>query len=152
MDCNGILSKYEPKPENLLEILHDIQDASENNFLSDEDVVSISRYIKVPVNMVESTLSFYSMYSRKKRGKYVIRICNSPSCYISGSENLLDYMKEKLEFSDCSTTKDGVFTLEISSCLGMCEKSPAMMVNNEVYGNLTKEKIDEIIADYRRRK
>jgi len=152
MDCNGILSKYEPKPENLLEILHDIQDASGNNFLSDEDVVSISEYVKMPVDLVESTLSFYSMFSRKKRGKYVIRICNSPSCYISGSENLIEYIKDKLELSDNSTTKDGIFTVEISSCLGLCEKSPAMMVNEEVYVNLTKEKIDNIIADYRGRK
>jgi len=152
MDYNGIFSKYEPKPENLLEILHDIQEASGSNYVSDDDVKAVSNYINIPVNKIESTLSFYSMYSRKKRGKYVIRICNSPSCYISGSENLIEYIKDKLELSDNSTTNNGIFTVEISSCLGLCDKSPAMMVNEEVYGNLTKEKIDNIIADYRGRK
>jgi len=82
------------------------------------------------------------MYSTKPRGKNIIRLCESPPCYIKGSENILHEVGE--------TTKDGCFTLELCACLGVCGNAPVMMINNDVYGDLTEEKVEEIIEKVRR--
>lgn len=147
-----VFEKYTPDPENLLYLLHDLQEASGKNYLSDETIREVSEYMNIPVNKIESSLSFYSMYSRKIRGRFVIRMCNSPACYMNGSEDLLHYLKNSLGIENYGTTADGLFTLEVSSCLGVCGVAPAMMINDEVFGNLTSEKIGEIIAGYRRKK
>ena len=80
-----------------------------------------------------------------KQGKYVIEICDSPSCYVNGSINIIKYLIKKLGIKSGGTTKDGKFSLHICSCIGCCDKAPAMKINKKVYGNLTKEKIDEIL-------
>ena len=151
MDVKEVLVRYEKTPENLLLILHDIQKQSGTNHISDDAVKAVSEYLDMPYNKVEGAISFYSMLSRKKRGKYVIRICKSPACFMAGSENLLAYLKEKLGINENETTKDNLFTLELTSCLGLCANAPAMMINETVYANLTKEKIDEIIDELRRK-
>ncbi|MDD2717345.1 MAG: NADH-quinone oxidoreductase subunit NuoE [Candidatus Wallbacteria bacterium] len=152
MDRSKIFKKYEPHPENLLHILHDLQNESGKNFIADEDIVEVSRYLNLPANKVEATLSFYTMFSRRKRGKHIIRLCESPSCYMAGGEDLLSHLEQKLKVKKGETTKDGNFTLEASACLGVCDLAPAMMVDNDVHGNLTVEKVDEIINAIGRKK
>ncbi|GAH65541.1 unnamed protein product, partial [marine sediment metagenome] len=85
------------------------------------------------------------LLSPNPKGKYVIKICSSTPCYMAGSENLLKYFKDKLKIQEGETTAEGLFTLEMTSCLGICAVAPAMMVNNKVYGDLTPKKLDQII-------
>jgi NADH-quinone oxidoreductase E subunit len=144
-----ILKKFPPFQENILEILHALQDANPYNFLTHEDISSCAEYLQLPYSYVEGVASFYSMFSLKPRGRFIIRLCDSPPCHLMGSESLLDYLKEKLGIEVGETTRDRVFTLELSSCLGVCAVAPAMMINNEVYGNLTPEKIDKILNEKR---
>ena len=92
------------------------------------------------------------MYSTKPRGKNIIRLCESPPCYIKGSENMLRKMKILLGINVGETTKDGLFTLEFTSCLGVCGNAPVMMINDDVYGDLTEEKVEEIIEKIRGRR
>lgn len=83
------------------------------------------------------------MFSGTPRGKYIIRVCTSPSCRTQGS--IIGVLEDLLRISPGETTSDRLITLEPSSCLGTCEKAPVMMVNDEVFGDLTREKIKEIL-------
>lgn len=152
MEIKRILERYEKTPENLLLMLHDIQNEMGANHIADETLVAISEYLNIPINKLEGTISFYTMLKRKKRGKYVIRLCKSPACFMANSLNLLEYLKEKLGVDVNETTSDNLFTLELTSCLGMCTNAPAMMINNIIYGDLTVEKINEILDNLRREK
>ncbi len=150
MPVGAILQKYEAKEENILYILHDLQDASEENRLTSEDLKEVAAYVGVPLSRINGVVSFYSMFSTRPRGKYIIRLCQSPPCFIKGSVNVYEELKGQLNISENETTEDGLFTLEFSSCLGVCGLAPAMMINDDVYGNLTKERVTEILNNYRR--
>jgi len=130
-----ILESFPRDPDYIIEILHELQNNNPYNYL--------------PVSYVEGVASFYSMFSLKPRGRYVIRLCDSPPCHLVGSESLLEYLERKLNIKVGETTEDRVFTLEVTSCLGVCAVAPAMMINDEVYGNLTFEKIDKILEEKR---
>jgi NADH-quinone oxidoreductase E subunit len=144
-----IMTKYTPTKDNLIYILHDIQDSHPQHYISEEAVQAVSEYLSVPTNHIYGVITFYSMYSTKPRGKNIIRLCESPHCYIKGSENILRKLKNTLNVSSGGTTKDGLFTLELCACLGVCGNAPVMMINDDVYGDLTEEKIDEIVAKLR---
>jgi len=146
-----ILRKYSPQMDSLLYILHDLQDANPQNYITSEDVKAVSKYLRIPASEVESVISFYTMFSRKPRGKYVIRFCDSPTCHLLGGLKILEEVKQILGIDTGETTRDGLFTLEMTSCLGACGVAPAMMINDEIYGNLTPSKAREIIQNYKRR-
>ncbi|RLE08457.1 NADH-quinone oxidoreductase subunit NuoE [Candidatus Aerophobetes bacterium] len=146
-----ILRKYSPQMDSLLYILHDLQDANPQNYITSEDVKAVSKYLRIPASEVESVISFYTMFSRKPRGKYVIRFCDSPTCHLLGGLKILEEVKQILGIDTGETTRDGLFTLEMTSCLGACGVAPAMMINDEIYGNLTPSKAREIIQNYKGR-
>lgn len=145
-----ILSRFEPRRENLLDILHAVQEASPNNSLLSEDIEAIARYVGITPAEVYGTATFYTMFSVKPRGKHIIRVCASPACHLLGGESVLEALKRELGIDVGETTKDGLFTLEISSCLGVCGVAPAIMIDEVAYGNLTPAKIRDIINEYRR--
>jgi len=140
-----IIKKYENKRENLLQILHDIQNQSCQNYISEENIKALSEEMDIPVSDIKGTASFYSMFSFVPRGKYIIRICESPPCHILGAQTIFDAVEMKLGIKKGETTNDGLFTLEGTSCLGICGVAPAMMINDEAYGNLDEKKINEIL-------
>ena len=147
-----IIKRYLPKRDNLLYILHDLQDANSQNYITSEDVKTVSKYLGISASEVESIISFYTMFSRKPRGKYIIRFCDSPTCHLLKGLDALDEVKKTLNIDVGETTKDNLFTLEMTSCLGACGVAPAMMINNEIYGNLTPLKAKKIIESYKVRK
>ncbi len=149
---NKILEKYEKKSENLLAILHELQDSKEEHYLSKEDLKAVSEYLNIPLSTVHGVATFYSMYAFKPRGKYIIRVCQSPPCHLMGSTTISKELMKILGIKFGETTKDGLFTLEMSSCLGVCGVAPAIMINNKVYGNLTPERLKAIIEEKRRKK
>ncbi|HNT52453.1 MAG TPA: NADH-quinone oxidoreductase subunit NuoE [Candidatus Syntrophosphaera sp.] len=140
-----ICKKYAPDKDNLIYILHEIQDTHPQHYISEEAVQVVADYLKVPPNHIFGVLTFYTMYSTKPRGANIIRLCESPPCYIKGSDNILRKLKTILGVNTGETTKDGLFTLELCACLGVCGNAPVMMINNDVYGDLTEEKVEEII-------
>jgi NADH:ubiquinone oxidoreductase subunit E len=131
--------------ENLIQILHDIQDASGDNSLHQEALDELAVLLKLPVAEIVSTATFYTLFSLKPRGRHVIRLCESPPCYIMGEENILAAIQAKLGIDFGGTTADNCFTLEPTSCLGACGVAPVMMVDDEIYGNLTADKVGEIL-------
>ncbi|NLT22219.1 MAG: NAD(P)H-dependent oxidoreductase subunit E [Syntrophorhabdus sp.] len=150
MDREAILKKFEPNLSNILYIMHDLQDNNPERYLAKEDIEVCADYLNVPYSYVHSVASFYTMFSLKPRGRNIIRLCESPPCHLMGAHSLLEYLKGSLKVDVGGTTKDGIFTLELTSCLGACGVAPAMMLNEEMFGNLTPEKVDAIL-DKRRK-
>lgn len=147
---NELLRKFPRSMESLLDILHAIQDADPQHHLSDEALQAAAEYVGAPLSEVVSTATFYTMYSRTQRGRHIIRLCESPPCQLVGGETLLDILAEDLGVAVGETAPDGAFTLETTSCLGACAEGPAMMVDDRIYGALTKEKALSVIAEVRR--
>lgn len=142
-----IQKRYDRSPDNLLGILHDLQDANERHYLTDQDLRLTADYLGLTFSFVHGVATFYTMFSLEPRGKYIVRVCQSPPCQLMGSTNIVAELMRRLGVKFGETTRDGFFTLEMSSCLGVCGVAPAMMVNDEVYGNLTPERIREILEE-----
>ena len=152
MNREKILKKYKPQADNLLGILHDIQNASAEQYLTDGDLRAVADFLKLTYGFVHGVATFYTMYSLKPRGKYLIRVCQSPPCHLLGSTTISRELMRLLGIGFGATTADKRFTLEMASCLGVCGVAPAMMINDRVYGNLTAERIAEVIEGLRRGK
>ena len=116
-------------------------------YLSDEAVEEMARLLGLSPLEVEEVATFYPFIYREPVGKYVIHVCDSVICWMAGQENLLAYLCQKLGIRLGETTPDGLFTLLSVCCIGYCDRSPAMLVNRRVYGNLTRDKIDAILAE-----
>lgn len=145
-----ILKKYSKTSDNLINMLHDIQDSNEFNYLSKDDLELVADYLDLPYSYVHGVTTFYTMFSLKPRGKNIIRVCQSPPCQLMGASDVSSELKKILEIDFGQTTSDSLFTLEMTSCIGVCGVAPAIMINEEVYGNLTTERLLNIIEDMRR--
>ncbi len=138
---------YRSEPGPLLPVLQEAQAIIGYIPVPMQDVIAAE--LNLPRSDIFGTMSFYSMFTWKPKGKYVIRMCQSPPCHINGAENILQVLQEELGLEVGQTTEDGLFTLELSACLGACEVAPAMQINELVFGNLTREKIRQVLADHR---
>ena len=149
MQLQELLIKYPKKEEYLIDILLDYQASKKYQYLSQEDIYIISKYLNIPESQICSVVSFYTLLSLEPKGKYIIRICEDVPCFVNNSKSIYDKLVEILNIHDGETTSDRLFTLEIAECLGLCSHSPAMTINNQAYISLTEEKIEEIINDLR---
>lgn len=136
------------KRAELLPLLEKIQ--KKHGYLSEEELKRLSKRLGIHLSEVFGVASFYSSLELKARGKNIIRICNGPPCYLNGSLDLIKFVAKELKIKSGQTTKDKSFYLEIGSCIGCCDKAPAMMINDKVYTNLTKKKIKNLLKKYRK--
>ncbi|WP_349770838.1 NAD(P)H-dependent oxidoreductase subunit E [Mesotoga prima] len=134
------------KGDVLINTLHAIQDHY-GNFIPIEAAEVLKELTGTPLSRIYEVLTFYTMFSTHKRGKYVVRVCKSLPCHVTGGQAVIDSLKNTLEIGFGETTEDGLFTLEETSCLGLCGVSPVMMINDEAYGNLTPRRVSEIIRE-----
>ena len=115
--------------------------------------VPVMDYVATLLNIepieVYEVASFYSMYNLKPVGKFVFEVCHTGPCMLNGSDNILDYIKQKLNIAAGETTADGLFTLKTVECLGACGYAPMMQLGKTYREHLTKEKVDSIIEDCR---
>ena len=118
-------------------------------YLSDEGVEETARLVGMSPLEVEQLATFYTFIYREPVGKYVVHVCDSVVCWMNGFETIKDYLSKKLGIGDGETTSDGLFTLLPVCCVGYCDRSPAILINKKVYGNLTTERIDKIIEELR---
>lgn len=142
-----IIDKYGCDQRNLIPLLHDLQ--AEVGYLSPEIMETVAERLGTTVGEVHGVATFYTLFYTKPQGKHVVRLCDSPPCHIEGSRAIRKALENELGVSEGETTEDGNFTLEIVSCMGLCGVGPAMMVGEDVYGNLKPEMISDIIGRYR---
>ncbi len=114
----------------------------------DNDIYrEISKVINVPYVEIAEAATFYTMFPKKPRGKYLIQVCHNISCALLGADSLVTYLEEKLGIKKGETTEDNLFTLISVECLGSCATAPMMQINNDYYENLNREKVDKIIEE-----
>lgn len=129
------------------EMVVDVMFAIQEHYghLTDEGVEETVRLVGMSPLEVEQLATFYTFIYREPVGKYVIHVCDSVVCWMNGFESIKAYLSEKLGIQDGETSSDGLFTLLPVCCVGYCDRSPAILINKKVYGNLTTQKIDEIV-------
>ncbi|KRQ87406.1 NADP-reducing hydrogenase subunit HndA [Caloramator mitchellensis] len=145
----GIIEKYQREKEKLVMILLEVQKLTDRNYIDMEWAKLIAEELKIPYTKVYDVITFYSMFSIKPRGKYVIEICKSAPCHVNKSKDVVKEFEEILNIKMGETTPDNLFTLQYTSCIGACDVAPAIKIGEKVYGNLNKEKIQQIVMDYR---
>lgn len=117
--------------------------------LSDEIYHEISRATRIPYVEIAEAATFYTMFPKAPRGKYLIQVCHNISCALLGADALITYLEEKLGIKKGETTPDNLFTIISVECLGSCATAPMMQINNDFYENLTREKVDAILDELR---
>ena len=122
----------------------------EVGFLSDEVIVELAERLDLTELEVRNVISYYSMLTTKPRGKFNVQVCTNISCLVRGGEEILRHCAKKLAVGNHGTTADGLFTLEEVECIGACSWAPAAQVNYDFHENLTPEKIDRVLDEYRK--
>ena len=133
----------------LLPVLHLAQD-SFGGWLSSETMDYVAELLRIEPIEVYEVATFYSMYNLKPVGKYMFEVCQTGPCMVSGSDNIIDYIKEKLNIKIGETTADGLFTLKTVECLGACGYAPMMQLGKTYREHLTRERVDSIIDECRK--
>lgn len=144
VEIDGIVARYPSKDAALIPALHACQDRF--GFVSGGTMLALAGHLGLAPSRAADTLSFYSMLRTEPVGKHHIEICQTLSCALLGADLLADYLTEKLGIGFGEVTRDGKFSLGKVECIGACEQAPAMLVNNELHGNLNKKRVDDIIA------
>ena len=141
-----IIEKYGRDRRNLIPLLHDLQDAL--GYLSPEVMETVAEQLGTTVGHVHGVATFYTLFYTKPQGRNIVRLCDSPPCHIEGSGKIRQAVTDALGVASGGTTDDGNFTFEIVSCMGLCGVAPAIMINDDVYGNVTPEMIPDILGKY----
>ena len=141
-----LADKYGRKRESLLPVMQGL--VHQEKYLSEYSMVEIAREMDIPASEVYGTATFYSFLETKPVGKYIIRVCKTITCSMKGKNQLLFAIKDMLKINVGETTADKKFTLLETNCLGWCHKAPALLINDNVYTEVTPEKIREILTSY----
>src|SRR5829696_7556060 len=149
-EVNRIISFYpEGKQKSAVIPLLHLAQQEFGGWLSTASMDYVAELLNILPIEVYEVATFYSMYNMKPVGKHLLEVCRTGPCMLNGSDQLIDYIKEKLGISEGETTADGLFTLKPAECLGACGYAPMMQLGKTFREHLTKEKIDQIIADCR---
>jgi NADH:ubiquinone oxidoreductase subunit E len=143
---NAAVTEYHSKPEELIPILLKVN--QELGFIPAEALEVISERIHIPESRVYSVASFYRMLSTKPTGRHVIKFCESAPCHVAGGREVWNALLKELMIKPGETSPDGKWTLKTTSCLGVCAVGPVMMVDDDIYGNLTPGQIPDILEKY----
>ncbi|MFT4112034.1 NADH-quinone oxidoreductase subunit NuoE [Silvibacterium sp.] len=142
-----LVTLYPVKRSALVPMLLYAQD--DIGYISPEVVAEIAQRLELRENDVESVLSYYSMLRTKPAGKYNVQVCTNISCMLRDGYGIYAHCKKRLGIGHKETTPDGLFSLEEVECIGACSWAPAMQVNYDFYDELTPEKVDTILEDYK---
>jgi len=127
-----------------------LQSAQESyGYIPEKIIHYISELVEIPSADIYGVITFYAQFRLRPLGQNIIRICEGTACHVNGAKKLLSVLRDELNISLDETTEDGKFTLLSVACLGCCSLSPVLMINNETFGNLTAEKIKNIIKKYK---
>ncbi|MDQ2177322.1 NADH-quinone oxidoreductase subunit NuoE [Marinifilum sp. D714] len=144
---HDLVAKHGTDRENLLPILQGVID--QERYLSEEAILKIAKEMSIPAADVYGTATFYSFLDTDPRGKYVIRVCKTITCAMKGKNQIIQAIESFLKIKVGETTVDKKFTILQTNCLGWCHKAPAMLVNDDVYTELTPESVVDILREYR---
>ena len=146
-ELQTIIEKHKGMKGALIPVLHEAQELY--GYLPLQVQKMISEGLGVSLAEVYGVVTFYTQFSLQPKGKYKIQVCLGTACYVKGSGQIYDKLKQELGLSKDGTTNDGLFSLEACRCIGACGLAPVIMINEDVYGRLVADDIPKIIAQYR---
>jgi len=132
----------------LMAALHKAQDTF--GYIPKEAMELISKKLDVPQAHIYGMATFYNYFSLTPKAKYRICVCKGTACYVAGGARILSKLKKELRISEGESTSDGLFSLDITRCLGCCGLSPVMQINDKIYVRMVPEKIPAILSKYRK--
>ena len=146
--ANEIVTRYPAGKQKsaLIPLLHLAQEQNAN-YLSVDAMDYVASFLNITPVEVYEVATFYSMYNMKPVGKHLLEVCHTGPCMVSGSDNIIDYIKQKLNINVNETTTDGMFTLKAVECLGACGYAPMMQMGETYREYLTKQRVDEIVDE-----
>ena len=130
---------------NFLQRVHEIQETY--GYIPEPEIEKLAEEYDKSKAKIFGVIRFYSMFYTEPVGKYIIRVCDSLSCHLEDSEDIVEAIKDYLDVESGETTDDNKFTLEVVECLGHCGEGPVMMVNDKIYTHLNKSKALKILKD-----
>ncbi|OGO24473.1 MAG: hypothetical protein A2144_01790 [Chloroflexi bacterium RBG_16_50_9] len=133
-------------PENLLMALQEAQ--ARFGYLTPEFMTELAGTLQVPVNDVYGVASFYTFLATRPLGRNVIRICKSLPCYLKNCQVIIETVEKEIGIKPGETTPDGRFSFELTNCIGLCDRAPAMLINHDPHLDLTRQKIPRILQQY----
>jgi len=143
---NAVIEKYHARQEELIPILMSVN--QDVGYIPAEALELISKRMHIPQSRVYSVASFYHMISTKPTGRHVVKFCESAPCHVAGGKEVWEALLVELKIKPGETSADGKWTLKTTSCLGVCAVGPVMMVDEDIYGNLTAGQVPEILGKY----
>ena len=144
-DMVQILEKYTTDRDNLIQLLNETQEKF--GYIPKTSQLEISKYLNIPMAEVYGVITFYSRFTLEPKGKYAISVCLGTACFVKGSEQILNRLKDRLKIDVGQTTADGKFSIDATRCVGACGLAPVFTVNNEVHGKATVKKLDEVLDE-----
>lgn len=144
-DFENILKKYKPgRREDLIPLLQDIQESE--GYLSEESVIKVGNHLGLSTTKIYGLATFYDQFRFFPSGKIHIKICHGTSCFLNGSQAIINKMKEETGVQPGFTTRNGNFSYELVSCMGGCCNGPVISVNGEYQTHIKAEQIPELIS------
>lgn len=131
----------------LIPILQEIN--GELGYISDDAIQELSEQMNIPTSHIYSVATFYRMLSTEPRGRHVIQFCESAPCHVAGGRQVWQKLQKELGLSKGETSPDDKWTLLTTSCLGVCGVGPVMIIDNDIYGNVTPEQVPNILENYK---
>jgi NADH:ubiquinone oxidoreductase subunit E len=141
-----VVEKHGHEKSELIPILQDINLAF--GYISDNAINEISKLMNIPTSHIYSVATFYRMLSTEPRGRHVIQFCESAPCHVAGGRLVWQKLQQELGLEKGETSGDDKWTLLTTSCLGLCGVGPVLVIDNDIYGNVTPEQVPDILRNY----
>lgn len=141
------IEKWRDRPGNLIMVLHKVQETY--RYIPRDVAFQVADLLRVPLARIYGVVTFYHFFRLKKPGRHLLSVCMGTACYLKGGEDLIRELENLLGAGLNSVTEDGEFSIEAVRCVGCCGLAPVVTVDGRVHGSVTKEKLPEILAQYR---
>ncbi len=143
---DAIIAEYKDVPGALVQVLKKVQEVY--GYLPLEVQQMVADGLDLPLEEIYGVVSFYSLFSIQPKGEYRVAICLGTACYVKGAQEVFDKFSELLGIENGSITSDGKFSLDATRCIGCCGLAPVLTVNDDVYGKLTANDVEDILKKY----
>jgi NADH:ubiquinone oxidoreductase subunit E len=144
---DAILKKHPEIRGNLIGILHEVQ--NHFHYLPEAELRYISKQTGIPITQIYSIVNFYNRFSLTPKGRNEVCVCLGTACHVNGAEKVLNAIQDKLHIEPGETTDDMRYTLEEVRCIGACSLAPAVVINEETYGQVTPRQVGKMLDKYK---